>query len=124
MSRPSVSITIEPAFMEEHSAPEKQHYLFSYTITIENLGDEAFQLLERNWIITDGNGESNEVHGPGVVGEQPVIEPNESYQYTSSAAFATPIGFMEGHYLMQTASGAQFDAPIPAFRLALPCSVN
>ncbi|GAA5216113.1 Co2+/Mg2+ efflux protein ApaG [Corallincola platygyrae] len=124
MSQPSIRITIEPEYMEEHSTPENEHYLFSYTITIENMGEEEIQLLERHWIITDGNGEANEVHGPGVVGEQPYIAPDDEFEYTSSAAFPTPIGFMQGHYLMQTASGARFKAPIPAFRLAIPGTVN
>lgn len=120
MSQPRIRIHAEPEFLAEHSDIEAGRYTFAYTITISNEGDLALQLLERYWLITDGDGKSNEVQGSGVVGQQPLIQPGKSYSYSSSASFATPVGFMQGFYLMSDEQGNRYKVSIPAFRLALP----
>jgi ApaG protein len=120
MSQPKIRILAEPEFLAEHSDLDAGPYVFAYTITIGNEGDLALQLLERYWLITDGNGKSQEVQGSGVVGQQPLIKPGKSYSYSSSASFATPIGFMEGFYLMSDEQGNRYKVSIPAFRLAQP----
>ncbi len=120
MNKPTIKILISPAYLAEQSNPAQDRYLFSYTINIANDGDEAIQLLERFWRLTDGNQKIREVRGPGVVGEQPIIEPGEAFEYTSGTDFETPVGVMEGEYQMQTASGKRFKVPIPPFRFAKP----
>jgi ApaG protein len=124
MTPSDLNIQVTPVYLEAHSNPEQEHYLFAYTIKITNRGDATVQLIERHWQITNGNGETNEVRGPGVVGEQPHIAPQQTFEYTSSAAFSTPVGFMQGEYLMQMANGEQFNAIIPPFRLATPGTLN
>jgi ApaG protein len=119
-----VVISAQPRYLPDHSQPSQRRYVFAYTITVRNLTGIAIRLLERHWLLTDGNGKKHEVKGPGVVGEQPLIEAGQEYSYTSSAAFETPIGFMEGSYLMQRPDGSTFQAPIPAFRLAQREIVN
>jgi ApaG protein len=94
--------------------------VFAYTITIRNAGSVAARLVSRHWVITDATGKVEEVRGDGVVGEQPLIKPGESYRYTSGAAIATPVGTMHGSYRMTVADGTAFEAPIPAFTLAMP----
>ncbi len=113
-----VDIQIESQFLAEQSAPEESRYAFSYTITIVNTGDEAVRLLNRHWIITDGDNQVQEVQGEGVVGKQPLIEPGESFTYTSGAIIDTAVGTMEGSYEMISASGRRFIAPIAVFSLA------
>lgn len=115
-----IRVAVRPAFIEEQSAPEDGHYLWSYAITIENRGRETVQLLSRYWHITDSLGRAQEVHGPGVVGAQPVIEPGQSFHYTSGCPLATASGAMSGRYQMRSASGEAFEVEIPAFLLESP----
>ena len=117
------SIQVEVQYLDHQSLPEQEHFLFAYTITISNTSDEPAQLFTRYWEITDGNGEVSEVHGAGVVGKQPVIQPGESYTYTSSAMLETPVGTMQGAYTFKSDSGV-FDVPIPLFSLATPGVMN
>lgn len=104
--------------------PEKDKYPFSYTITITNQSDMSVQLVNRYWLITDGNGKTSEVRGPGVIGEQPHIKQGESFRYSSGAILDTPIGTMQGFYEMHSADGHIFEAPIDVFRLAVPNVLN
>ena len=119
-----IRVRVDPQYDPHRSKPEAGHYFFLYTVMIENQGIEAVQLLTRHWIITDGNGEVEEVRGPGVVGEQPVLEPGESFQYTSGCPLTTDVGKMEGSYQMMWSSGEQFDARIAPFTLAMPGLVH
>lgn len=119
-----IDITVQTQYLRDHSDPSQQRFAFSYTITIKNLGSVTVRLLSRHWIITDANGQAQEVHGEGVVGEQPMISPGRSYRYTSGAILSTPVGSMHGTYTMVTNNGNYFDAIIPAFRLAMPELVN
>jgi ApaG protein len=107
-------------YVEEQSDPDAGRYVFAYTITIENTGGIAAQLLSRRWLITDASGKVQEVQGAGVVGEQPVIEPGSSYRYTSAAMLETPVGSMQGSYEMLARDGVRFDADIPVFTLSVP----
>ena len=113
-----VRVMAEPKFLPEESEPDAGIFVFAYTITLANVGTEAVQLLSRHWIITDGGGIVREVKGDGVIGEQPVIEPGASYQYSSYSPMPTPVGNMRGSYLMrQVATGETFQAKIPLFFL-------
>ncbi|GAB0147632.1 MULTISPECIES: Co2+/Mg2+ efflux protein ApaG [Marichromatium] len=118
MSEPAIKISANSRYLPERSSPDEGHYVFAYTIVIENLGDEAAQLLDRHWIITDADGNAQEVRGQGVVGEQPRLEPGERYEYTSGTVLPTPLGSMHGSYGMIDAAGTRFEATIPAFSLA------
>ncbi|AOE48925.1 Co2+/Mg2+ efflux protein ApaG [Kangiella sediminilitoris] len=113
-------ISVKTEYIEEQSEPENERYVFAYTVTIENTGELGAKLDSRHWVITDANGEVTEVQGQGVIGEQPFIEPGKSYQYSSGAVIATPIGTMEGDYSMIGQNGAEFKAPIPVFSLTTP----
>jgi ApaG protein len=115
-----IQVSARTAFIPEQSDLENGRYVFAYTITITNAGDVPAQLVSRHWIITDANNQVQEVRGLGVVGEQPLLRPNESFQYTSGTAIATPVGTMRGSYQMVAEDGAQFDAPIPEFTLSMP----
>ena len=119
-----IRVHVEPQFDPRRSEPEASHWFFLYTVTIENLADETVQLLTRHWVITDGNGEVEEVRGPGVVGEQPVLEPGQSFQYTSGCPLTTDVGKMEGTYQMVTTSGEKFDIEIAPFTLCAPGLVH
>jgi ApaG protein len=119
-----IHIHIETAYLEAQSEPEEQRYVFSYTITIRNEGTQSAQLVSRHWLITDSNGKTQEVRGNGVVGEQPHLRPGQSFRYSSGAIIATPVGTMQGSYQMRSDEGLTFDAPIPAFRLAMPGIVH
>lgn len=112
-----IRITVTPRFLIRESAPEKNHFVWSYSIEIENQGGETVQLVSRYWKITDGSGKVQEVEGPGVVGEQPVLTPGDSFSYTSGVPLTTPSGFMLGHYVMVTDDGESFEATVPAFSL-------
>lgn len=112
-----LKVTVIPAYLSDQSDPESQHYVWAYTIEIENLGEETAQLINRYWHITDANGNVQEVRGPGVVGEQPRLEQGDSYRYTSGVALKTSSGIMVGHYEMETATGERFLIDIPAFSL-------
>lgn len=120
----TIEIVVETEFLPEHSEPNDNRYAFSYTITISNKGSIAAKLLTRHWIITDANGNKQEVHGEGVVGVQPLILPGKSYRYSSGAILPTPVGSMQGSYTMINNSGEYFDAIIAPFRLAMPQLVN
>lgn len=113
-------ISVETAYLDSESDPDDSRYVFSYTVTIENIGNAVAQLLNRHWIITDGNGKAEEVRGEGVVGEQPSIEPDTGYQYTSGTMMETPVGIMQGSYQMVGADGLLFDVEIEPFTLAIP----
>lgn len=123
MDKPSPSpIQIEALVkhLAEQSDEADNRYVFSYTITLTNNGEDTVQLLSRHWIITDSNNHVQEVRGQGVVGEQPVLRPGQSFAYTSGTVLATPVGTMTGSYQMVTEDGAKFDAPIPQFVLSVP----
>jgi ApaG protein len=115
-----ISVTSRTAFIPDQSDLESGRYVFAYTITITNTGSVPAQLVSRHWIITDSNNQVQEVRGLGVVGEQPTLRPNESFQYTSGTAIATPVGTMRGSYQMVAEGGVQFEAPIPEFTLSMP----
>lgn len=107
-------------FLPGQSNPEDDRYVFAYHITITNTGSQTARLLSRHWIITDGSGDRQEVRGEGVVGEQPRLAPGEQFRYTSGSVLKTPVGTMHGSYQMVAEDGTRFDAPIPAFTLAMP----
>ena len=115
-----IRIEVETAYLDEQSNPREKRYVFSYTITIRNEGTAPARLLTRHWIITDANGKVQEVHGDGVVGEQPHLKPGQGFRYSSGAVLETPVGSMQGSYQMVTDEGVHFDAPIAVFRLAMP----
>src|ERR1700687_102231 len=116
----SIKITVRPFYLEQHSSPAENHYVWAYHVRIENGGAETVQLRRRHWQITDSRGHLEEVRGPGVVGEQPVLAPGESFEYTSSCPLPTPFGFMVGDYEMETRSGENFLVQVPAFYLDMP----
>jgi ApaG protein len=116
----SIRVIVEPAFEEDASAPAEGHYFWSYTVTIENLGKEPVQLRSRYWQITDDLGQVEEIRGQGVVGEEPMIEPGDSFLYTSGAPLPTSSGIMVGCYQMETPQGELFNVEIPAFSLDSP----
>jgi ApaG protein len=120
----AIRISVETKFIEEQSSIEHNRYFFNYTITITNDGLVPAQLVSRHWIITDANEESFEVKGLGVVGEQPLIQPHESYTYTSATEINTPVGSMHGSYQMVTVDGTSFDAEIPMFVLSMPRTLH
>ncbi len=115
-----ISVAVATTYIAEQSEPERNRYVFAYTITIENTGEVAAQLLSRHWIITDAAGHVQEVKGNGVIGEQPHLDPGSSFRYTSGAVIETPVGTMQGSYQMVADDGVRFDAPIPMFRLSVP----
>lgn len=115
-----IRVDVSTHFLDEQSEPELDRYVFSYTITIANLGDVAASLLSRHWVITDANGKVQEVRGDGVVGEQPRLNPGEQFRYSSGTVLETPVGSMEGSYQMLAEDGIRFDAPIAPFTLAVP----
>ncbi len=115
-----VRVVVMPRFAPEQSDVERGRFLWAYTVRLENTGEETVQLLTRHWVITDGLGRVEEVRGPGVVGEQPVLPPGQSFEYTSGCPLATASGVMQGSYGMRTAGGESFDAAIPAFSLHMP----
>ena len=116
----SIKITVRPFYLDQHSEPNESRYVWAYHVRIENEGGETVQLRRRHWQITDGRGQVQEVRGPGVVGEQPVLGPGESFEYTSGTPLPTPSGVMVGSYEMETRAGEFFDVRIPAFSLDSP----
>jgi len=116
----SINVSVTPAYLDDQSSPEEGYYLWAYTIKIENRGAEVVQLKSRYWRITDEQGQVQEVRGPGVVGEQPVLEPGQSFEYTSGAPLSTPSGIMHGAYQMESATGRLFNVEVPAFSLDSP----
>lgn len=119
-----VSVSVVSQYLPNQSDVDKKQYVFSYTISIENLRNTPVQLLSRRWLITDANGERSEVAGEGVVGQQPTIAPGQTYTYTSGSVFSTPVGTMQGQYQMIAPNQQQFWIDIPVFRLALPNILN
>jgi ApaG protein len=119
-----IMVTVKSEYIPERSSLSSRQYAFSYTVRIENQGDETAQLRSRHWIITDGNGSVQEVRGDGVVGAQPVLRPGDNFEYTSWCVLATPSGMMRGTYQMVTDRGQKFDADIAPFRLYLPQTLN
>ena len=120
----NITVEVETTYVEGQSEPDDERYVFSYTITIRNEGEQPAKLLSRHWIITDAHGNIQEVKGEGVVGEQPHLNPGEGFQYTSGAMISTPVGSMRGTYQMVADDGDQFDAEIPAFTLAIPRTLH
>ena len=116
----NISVSVNTAYLPEQSDPAADRYIFAYTITIANSGTEAAQLISRHWVITDAENVTQEVKGLGVVGEQPLLRPGESFEYTSGTAMATPVGTMRGSYQMVAEDGNKFEAEIPAFTLSMP----
>lgn len=120
-----VFVHVMPNYMPEESSPEKQRFVFSYTVSITNETLHEVQLLSRHWIITNGETlKTQEVRGDGVIGQKPIIQPGESYTYTSGTVMESPVGTMHGFYTMQDHEGAFFDAEIPVFTLAATHSVH
>lgn len=114
------SIQVKTAYLEDQSSEEDERYVFSYTVTITNIGSVAAQLISRHWIITDADNNRQEVKGPGVVGEQPLLQPNETFTYTSGTVISTAVGQMHGSYQIVAVDGTAFEAPIAPFTLAAP----
>jgi len=124
MAGNNIQIDVETRFLPDQSDMEESRYVFAYTITIHNNGALPAQLLSRRWLITDATGQTQEVSGDGVVGEQPTIRPGKYHRYSSFSVIETPVGTMEGTYAMVDKEGQAFDAAIPVFRLAVPGIVN
>ena len=118
----NIEVTVSPRFLPDRSSQENSYFFWSYTIEISNRGKETVQLKTRHWRITDAFGRVQEVRGPGVVGEEPVLEPGKSFEYTSGVPLPTPSGFMAGTYGMVSAKGESFDIEIPAFSLDSPAA--
>jgi ApaG protein len=116
----AIKVTVKPFYLEDQSSPTDNHYVWAYQVRIENRGAETVQLRGRYWRITDALGRVQEVRGPGVVGEQPVLEPGEAFEYQSGTPLPTPSGIMVGTYQMETDTGERFDAAVPAFSLDSP----
>ena len=119
-----IAVSVATQFIDEQSKPQDNRYVFAYTIKIRNLGSLSARLLSRHWIITDGNGDVREVRGEGVVGEQPLMQPGEGYEYTSGAILETAVGTMQGSYRMLAEDGTRFDADIPSFVLSIPRTLH
>jgi ApaG protein len=120
-----VKISVDTIYQDEHSNPASEHFMFAYRIYIENLSDDIVQLMRRQWFIFDSNGTVREVEGEGVVGEQPVLEPGQSYSYVSGCNLKTDMGSMHGHYLMQKlVDQSDFIVEIPEFQLIVPYKLN
>jgi ApaG protein len=117
-------VDVEARYSEEHSEPERSNWFFLYTITISNQSDQTVQLLSRHWVITDATGQREEVRGPGVVGEQPVLNPGEAFEYTSGCPLTTPYGAMEGQYEMVLEDQSTFYAQIGRFELREPSAIH
>ena len=115
-----ITVTTHTTYVPGQSDTERGRYVFAYTITLKNTGTVAAQLISRHWIITDANNQVQEVRGLGVVGEQPKLAPEQTFEYTSGTAIATPVGTMRGTYQMVSDDGSEFEAPIPEFTLSIP----
>lgn len=120
----SIKVNVVSEYLPEESQPEAKRYVFAYHVAIANMGEEPAKLLSRHWIITDGDERVQEVKGDGVIGEQPLIQPGDTYEYSSGTILETPVGSMHGSYQMETNDGSRFDADIPTFTLANPNKLN
>ncbi len=116
----AIEVSVRPVYLDGQSTPDEGHYVWAYQVRIENFGSETVQLINRYWRITDAHGRVEEVRGPGVVGEQPVLAPGVTFEYTSGTPLSTPSGIMVGHYGMVTEDGQSFQVDIPAFSLDRP----
>ncbi len=116
----NIRVTVKPTYLSDQSAPAKNNYVWAYHVRIENCGDDVVQLRNRYWKITDSYGMTHEVRGAGVVGEEPVLNPGDAYEYTSGTPLPTPSGIMTGTYEMESQAGTRFDVDIPAFSLDSP----
>lgn len=120
-----IRVQVQSFYDEDRSSPEESYYFFAYRVRISNVGGETVQLVSREWIITDGNGDVQRVQGPGVVGEQPLLAPGQAFEYTSFCPLPTPVGAMQGFYRMVLPGTEEgFDAEIAPFSLAVPHAVN
>ncbi|PIJ49722.1 Co2+/Mg2+ efflux protein ApaG [Erwinia sp. OLTSP20] len=119
-----ICVQVQSVYVASQSLPDEERYVFAYTITLRNLGHDDVQLLNRYWLITNGNGRETEVQGEGVIGEQPHIAAGSEFQYTSGAVLETPIGTMQGYYEMQDMQGQRFKVEIPVFRLAIASCIH
>ncbi len=119
-----IRVEVVTRYLPEQSDPESDRYVFSYAITITNVGSTAAQLISRHWLITDADGKVQEVRGLGVVGNQPLLQPGEKFEYASGSALETPVGTMKGSYQMVAEDGTQFDAEIPEFVLSMPRTLH
>lgn len=119
-----VTVAAQAFFLEEQSNPDRDRYVFAYTVQVQNQGNIAAKLLSRHWVITDANGKVEEIRGEGVVGEQPYLRPGEGFQYTSGAILETAVGSMRGSYQMLADDGVTFDAEIPSFVLSIPRTLH
>jgi ApaG protein len=116
----SITVTVTPSYLDDQSSPEVARYLWAYRVRIENHGADTVQLRRRYWRITDSLGRAQEVRGDGVVGEEPVLKPGETFEYSSGTPLATPSGIMVGSYQMEAENGERFEVAIPAFSLDSP----
>lgn len=123
-SQNQIDVSVTSRYLPEQSQAEHNRFAFAYTVTLHNRGQQAAKLLSRHWLITDGDGRVQEVRGPGVVGQQPRLEPGAQYSYSSGTLITTRVGFMQGSYQMQTDDGATFHAPIAPFRLVVPGALH
>jgi len=119
-----IRVTVSSVYVPQQSSPTEHRYVFAYTVRIANEGTEPAQLRSRHWIITHGNGKVEQVRGPGVVGQKPLLRPGEHFEYTSGCVLETPRGSMHGTYQMHRPDGSTFDADIATFELAMPYSLN
>ena len=115
-----IDVSASPQFIADQSDPAAERYVFAYTITIDNTGTVPAQLISRHWVITDGNSRVQEVRGLGVVGQQPLLQPGEKFEYTSACQLETPVGTMRGSYQMTAEDGTQFEAVVAEFTLSIP----
>lgn len=119
-----ITVQVATQYLEDQSDPDEGRYVFSYTISLENTGTMPAQLISRHWIITDARDEKQEVKGLGVVGQQPLLAPGETYEYSSGSSLGTPVGTMRGSYQMVAEDGTHFETPIPEFALAVPRALH
>jgi ApaG protein len=124
MKSHELSVTVEPRYLADQSDPAESQYIFAYTIRITNSGSQPVQLISRHWIITDGNQQEQEVRGLGVVGQQPLLQPGQSFEYTSGCPLSTPVGTMRGTYHCVGDNGSPFEVDIPEFVLAVPRTLH
>ena len=120
----NIRVSVQAHYIEQRSRPEDGLWFFAYRVELENVGDETVQLMSRHWVITDGEARVEEVRGPGVIGEQPVLAPGDLFHYTSACPLPTSFGTMHGSYQMITSEGDRFDAKIAPFSLSLPHAVH
>ena len=119
-----IRVQVSSQFLPDRSSPKEEQYVFAYHITITNVGTDIAQLISRHWIITNADGETEEVQGPGVVGEQPLLKPGEHFEYTSFCPLKTNVGTMHGSYTMVTPDGEAFQVRVAPFTLAVPFALN